>query len=249
MSPAGALREVPLDKEVHVFRYSPGIVFPRRAARAGASVALLLLPTAPASAATIHVPSERPTIQAAIDAASAGDTVLVAAGTYQGTQNTGLDFGGKDLVLRSASGPEVTTIDGEGYYAYIRRALILQNGETAASVVVGITFVDCWEASGGAVYIRNGSSPVFRDCRFLDNFGYSHTTARGGAVNVTEGSSPSFEDCEFVGNGASGDSHGYGGAVYVSSSTPTFTRCTFTGNDAESGGAVYESGGATFFSP
>ena len=36
----------------------------------------------PATAATIHVPDDQPTIQAGIDAASAGDTVLVACGDY-----------------------------------------------------------------------------------------------------------------------------------------------------------------------
>ena len=36
----------------------------------------------PAAAATIRVPHGQPTIQAGTDAASAGDTVLVACGDY-----------------------------------------------------------------------------------------------------------------------------------------------------------------------
>ena len=35
-----------------------------------------------ARAATINVPGDQPTIQAAVNAASAGDTIVVAAGTY-----------------------------------------------------------------------------------------------------------------------------------------------------------------------
>ena len=45
------------------------------------AVLLLLLPL-PLLAATIHLPSQEPTIQAGLDAASAGDTVLVSCGTY-----------------------------------------------------------------------------------------------------------------------------------------------------------------------
>ena len=45
------------------------------------AVLLLLLPLS-FLAATIHVPSQEPSIQAGLNAASAGDTVLVSCGTY-----------------------------------------------------------------------------------------------------------------------------------------------------------------------
>src|SRR5258708_6707774 len=41
-----------------------------------------LLAANPASASTIHVPADYPTIQAAINAASDGDSILVSDGTY-----------------------------------------------------------------------------------------------------------------------------------------------------------------------
>jgi hypothetical protein len=59
-------------------------------------------------AATIHVPSQQPTIQVGINAAVNGDTVLVAPGVYVGP----IQIGGKRIVLRSIWGPEVTTIQG-----------------------------------------------------------------------------------------------------------------------------------------
>ncbi len=47
-------------------------------------------------------------IQSAIAASVDGDTVEVLPGTYAER----IDLGGRDIVLRSTSGPAVTTIDG-----------------------------------------------------------------------------------------------------------------------------------------
>src|SRR5437016_11786219 len=71
---------------------------------------LLILGITPhtARAATINVPASQPTIQAAINAASNGDTVLVAPGTYR----ENINFMGKAITVTSSSGPSVTTING-----------------------------------------------------------------------------------------------------------------------------------------
>jgi hypothetical protein len=58
-------------------------------------------------ASTIQVPQDQPTIQAGINAANNGDTVLVAPGTYYEQIN----FSGKNIVVESQSGASVTTID------------------------------------------------------------------------------------------------------------------------------------------
>jgi len=71
-----------------------------------ASVAVGLISGA-ASAATITVPGDQPTIQAAIGAASPGDEILVAPGTY--VENVAISF---NVRLVSSGGRAVTTIEG-----------------------------------------------------------------------------------------------------------------------------------------
>jgi len=77
---------------------------------------LCLFITLPAvlSAATLRVPSEFQTIQSAIDASTAGDTVVVADGTYKGFGNKDLDFKGKSITVKSENGPYHCTVDCEG---------------------------------------------------------------------------------------------------------------------------------------
>lgn len=58
------------------------------------------------AAATIHVPATYPTIQAALDAASAGDEIVVATGKYAET----IVFPGRDLVLRSSDPLDTNTV-------------------------------------------------------------------------------------------------------------------------------------------
>jgi parallel beta-helix repeat protein len=82
-------------------------------------ISLGLVTTTPVLAATIrHVPGDYPTIQAAVNAASDGDTIIVAAGTYR--ENVDLN---KSLTLkgaqagvdaRSRSGPETIIEPAEG---------------------------------------------------------------------------------------------------------------------------------------
>lgn len=105
----------------------------------------LIGPAVPASGVTLQVPSEYPTIQAGIDAAIPGDTVLVADGIYSGDGNNYLNFLGKDIVCRSENGPARTIID-----AYPEQGFVLANGETEASVIEGFTITrgdtDSWGA-------------------------------------------------------------------------------------------------------
>lgn len=69
----------------------------------------LLILSGTAYAATLNVPSSYTTLQAAIDAAASGDTVLVAPGEY--VQSIRVKAG---VAVQSTGGPTVTTIRGDG---------------------------------------------------------------------------------------------------------------------------------------
>jgi parallel beta-helix repeat protein len=62
---------------------------------------------------TIIVPDEYPTIQAAVDATSSGDTIIVRAGTYTENVKVSKDY----LTIKSESGAEETVIQGEWWRA------------------------------------------------------------------------------------------------------------------------------------
>jgi hypothetical protein len=102
------------------------------------SLAMLLAACAAigrASAADILVPSQQPTIQAAINVAVNGDTIIVAPGTYPEK----IDLAGKQITVRSSGGAAVTTLDGTG----ISDSLVLcDSGETTNTLIEGFTFQD-----------------------------------------------------------------------------------------------------------
>lgn len=84
---------------------------------------------------TINVPSDQPTIQAGINAAQNGDTVLVAPGTY----NENIDFKGKGITVTSAatnySGAVATVITASAYGSVVS----LVTNEPSTAVLNGFT--------------------------------------------------------------------------------------------------------------
>ncbi len=129
-----------------------------------------------ASAAELHVPADYATIQAAINAAQDGDTVIVADGVYTGTGNRDIDFLGKAITVRSVRGPAHCTIDCQGSDEHPRRGFHFHSLEQASSVLDGFTIRNGYAPhesgchySGGGILCRDGSNPTIRNCILVDN--------------------------------------------------------------------------------
>ena len=120
--------------------------------------------TSPLRAATLNVPSQYSTIQAAINAAANGDTVQLAAGTYTGSGNVDLDFGGKNITV-NGSGAIVTIIDCAATSTSYHRAFNFHSGETGAQVR-RLTIRRGYESSGGAISLASGCALTVTSCIF-----------------------------------------------------------------------------------
>lgn len=112
--------------------------------------------------------------------------------------------------------------------------------------LTGVTFDNCSAAGeGGAISNAQGSSTyTLTSCTFTNN----SSGAGGGAVHAQSGGH-TVTDCTFTGNEAGTDPSGWlrvGGAIYFSHTTAnafsSISGCTFEGNEATNGGAVYGQG-------
>jgi parallel beta-helix repeat protein len=141
---------------------------------------LVGLLSAPAWAqSTINVPGNAATIQAAINAASDGDTVLVAPGTY--VEN--IDFIGKAITVTSSGGPATTTIDGGQKGIVVNFA----NNETRASVINGFTITNDGPPLPTSVPFHtdgifvSGANPTITNNIITNNRGYGIQVSFGSA--------------------------------------------------------------------
>jgi len=179
------------------------------------------------------------TIQAGIDAASGGDVVVIAAGTYSGAGNIDLDFGGKAITVRStAPGDwgvvEATVIDCQGQ----GRGFVFHTAEDSSSVLDGLTIqngqADAGDPNGGGgicctTYLYGqGSEPTIQRCRISGN-----SASVGGGIS-TYRSDPIVSRCIIIGNSAQS-----GGGVFCDMCTPSIDDCMIVGNTAvTTGGGI-----------
>jgi parallel beta-helix repeat protein len=178
---------------------------------------------------TVNGTGDVPTIQAGIDSAVVGDTVLVGPGRYTWTnQGTGTDYGMilfyRDVTgfaVISEAGPELTVLDAEqnGRNVYIMAYNdIVIDGFTITGGRAPISY------DGGGGLIGHLSAPTIRNCVFTANY-----AQQGGGVWYGGVSAPVFENCVFEDNEAELG----GGVCLVNSSTyAVFTDCIISHNRA-----------------
>jgi len=123
-------------------------------------------------AKTINVPANQATIQAGINAANNGDTVLVAPGTYK----ENINFHGKAITVKSSVGNAHTFIDG----GKVASVVTFSSGETLNSVLTGFTLQNGNSPQGGGIFVT-GASPTIRENRILNN---DATDEGGGGIAV-----------------------------------------------------------------
>lgn len=211
----------------------------RSSSLAVAAALTFLASRAAAGGGVLHVPADYATIQAAVDAASAGETVLVADGVYTGRGNRDIDPAGKLLVIRSEHGPSACIIDCQATPTDPHRAFVIQSGETRALRVEGFTIrggdtlpgAIADPFNGGAIQIL-GCSPTISNCVFTQN----ESACWGGAVYSAHGGSPLIESCLFVENHSGDDG---GGFFCWNGASPVIVSTVFVRNTADvQGGAI-----------
>ena len=177
-----------------------------------AVIALLSL-----SVAVFAIPLQRPlssttwtvggacgtTIQACINAASNGDTVLIPAGTYVewlwlNKPVSLLGSGAGSTVVRSSSATRPPLMI---YGSSLPPATI-----TSTTVISGLTFTGGHSTTaGGGMALQFPMSPTIRNVIVTGN-----TASSGGGIGLSAGASATLIDVVITGNVATGDA-GYGG--------------------------------------
>ena len=167
------------------------------------------------TAKILNIPTDYPSIQNGINAATNGDTILVHPGTY--VEN--IDFKGKRISVASLfiiSGNtnyiSRTIIDGN----QIGSVVMFKNGEDSSSVLNGLTLTN-----------GMGADPYWSI--------YPPPVAIGGAITCRDSSNPSLRNLVITRN----RSIAYGGGIYCLSSNPILINMTIRENSAPQGGGLF----------
>jgi len=169
-------------------------------------------------------------VQAAIDAALIGDTILVYPGIYKGNIN----FDGKNVIVGSlylttgdTSYISSTIIDGDNFGSVVK----FENFEDSTSILSGLTIRNgLGLGKGGGIYIKGAGK----------NIPSESTTATY--------TSPTLDNLIIRDNQiGGGDNFYYGGGIYLEFSKAIITGCTIINNTNSNQAKIIDAGGGIYF--
>lgn len=199
------------------------------------------------------VPQNYATIQAGINAAGIGDTVVVSPGIY----SENINFNGKPIMVASQylfSGDSShiiqTIIDGNNNGPVVTFSTM----ETENSLLVGFTIRDGESTYGGGVYCANAnpvlSNLIIKNCDadygggiyLYESNAYiwrvaltgNQATYYGGAISCDTYAYPGIYTTRILNNVAK-----YGGGIHCYLSSPYIYDFEISDNNAEYGGGIY----------
>ena len=183
----------------------------------------------PESAPVIRVPEDYSTIQAAIDAAQFGDTIQVAAGTYQ--ENILIQ---KKGITMEGAGKGLSIIEGVDVVSSRKPVVTFKNVDRSV-VFKGFTVT---KGTGGGIEI-NQASPIVMENDIFEN----KRSFIGAGINIDGADSDPLiwrntirNNSHFQGAGYMG---GYGAGLHIGGAKGLIAENEITGNDAwHSGGAM-----------
>ncbi len=175
--------------------------------------------------ATLYVPADYNTIQAAIDDANNNDTIVVSPGRYY--ENIQIRNKGVVIISSNPNDPNIvanTIIDGND-----KRIVALAANEEHC-VISGFTITNGAATNGAGIY----GFDIIKKCIITDNHCTTQYGVGGGVAFCTE----LIEDCIISGNSA----YRGGGLAYCNS---IIRKCTIVNNQAEyQGGGIHGGNGS-----